>query len=53
MSKTADTVMNFLDELAAKMEPLGAQEVTEMLKLKEEEVMFQLYYQYSFLFCKV
>ncbi|XP_002158573.3 thimet oligopeptidase isoform X1 [Hydra vulgaris] len=37
MAKTADTVMSFLDELAVKLEPLGAQEVTEMLTLKKEE----------------
>eukprot|EP00794_Sanderia_malayensis_P002826 gene2826-3267_t len=37
MAKTAETVQNFLSDLATKLTPLGKSEVSEMLELKKAE----------------
>ena len=40
MAKTPETVAKFLSDLTVKLQPLWKEEQAEMLKLKEEEVIF-------------
>ena len=40
MAKTADAVKSFLEDLAAKLQPLKVKEMEGFLEYKKEEVMY-------------